>query len=129
NDARRSRSERAVLVAVEFTGERHKLGAAARAARSAAAQAASGDQATGGIASESAAVRNLDFSASLAEFEELARSAGAEVATTLVQHRARPDPATLIGQGKLEEIAGVASSANADLVLFDHDLSPSQLRN
>src|SRR6185437_8315812 len=80
--------------------------------------------------SEAAAPRlDLDFQASLAEFEELARSAGAEVAATLIQRRARPDPATLVGQGKLDEIEGVAASSDADLVLFDHDLTPSQLRN
>ena len=73
--------------------------------------------------------RDLDFDASLAEFEELARSAGAEIAATLVQRRARPDAATLVGQGKLEEIEGVAASTDADVVLFDHDLTPSQLRN
>ena len=72
---------------------------------------------------------DLDFDASLAEFEELARSAGAEVAATLIQRRARPDPATLVGQGKLDEIEGVVASTGADVVLFDHDLSPSQLRN
>jgi GTP-binding protein HflX len=127
--ARPFRAERAVLVAVEITGERRKLGAAARAARSAAAQAVSRDHGADQAALESVAARDLDFSASLAEFEELARSAGAEVAAVLVQRRAKPDPATLIGEGKLEEIAGVAVSANADLVLFDHDLSPSQLRN
>jgi GTP-binding protein HflX len=47
----------------------------------------------------------------------------------LLQRRARPDPATLIGSGKVEEIAGVAASTEADLVLFDHDLTPTQLRN
>ena len=41
---------------------------------------------------------DLDFDASLAEFEELARSAGAEVAATLIQRRPRPDPATLVGR-------------------------------
>jgi GTP-binding protein HflX len=46
-----------------------------------------------------------------------------------MQHRSRPDPATLIGSGKVEEIAGVAASTEADLVLFDHDLTPTQLRN
>jgi GTP-binding protein HflX len=71
----------------------------------------------------------VDFDASIAEFEELAFSAGAEVTATLVQHRPRPDPATLIGRGKLDEISGVVASSNADLVLFDHDLTPSQLRN
>ena len=47
----------------------------------------------------------------------------------MLQRRARPDPATLVGQGKLEEIEGVLASTGADLVLFDHDLTPSQLRN
>ncbi len=70
-----------------------------------------------------------DFAASLAEFEELARSAGAEVIATVVQRRLRPDAATLVGTGKIEEIEGLALSSGADLVLFDHDLSPSQLRN
>jgi GTP-binding protein HflX len=51
------------------------------------------------------------------------------VAAEVSQHRARPDPATLIGSGKVEEIAGVAASVEADLVLFDHDLTPTQLRN
>jgi len=138
-DSRLFRPERAVLVAVEFTGERRKIGAAARAARSSAAQAraqaATADldfpestaaQAASDSTSES---HDLDFAASLAEFEELARSAGAQVSATLVQRRARPDPATLIGEGKLEEIAGVAASSNAEIVLFDRDLSPSQLRN
>jgi GTP-binding protein HflX len=51
------------------------------------------------------------------------------VVAELVQRRARPDPATLIGVGKVEEIAAVAASTEADLVLFDHDLTPTQLRN
>jgi GTP-binding protein HflX len=71
----------------------------------------------------------LDADESLTEFRELVRSAGGEIAAELMQRRARPDPATLIGAGKVEEIAGVAASTNADLVLFDHDLSPTQLRN
>jgi GTPase len=128
----RSQAERAVLVAVEFTGERRKLTSAARMARGAAAVAA------GSALDESGAedprhqtkrAADLDWDASLAEFEELARSAGAEVAATLIQRRPRPDPATLVGQGKLEEIEAVIASTGADLVLFDHDLTPSQLRN
>jgi GTP-binding protein HflX len=71
----------------------------------------------------------LDTEESLAEFRELVASAGGEVAAELLQRRARPDPATLIGAGKVEEVAGVAASVNADLVLFDHDLTPTQLRN
>jgi GTP-binding protein HflX len=126
-----TRQELAVLVAVEFTGQRRKLTAAARLARDAAGVGDEGrttaDETLGGKAGGVDA--DLDFAASLAEFEELARSAGAEVAATLVQRRARPDAASLVGQGKLDEIAGVAASTNADVVLFDHDLTPSQLRN
>jgi GTP-binding protein HflX len=72
-----------------------------------------------------------DFSAqeSIAELRELASSAGAEVVGEFIQSREKPDPATLIGRGKLQEIAGAAASAQADLVIFDHELSPSQQRN
>jgi GTP-binding protein HflX len=78
---------------------------------------------------QASASHGLDVEESLAEFRELTQSAGAEVAAELIQRRPRPDPATLIGAGKVEEIAGVAASTEADLVLFDHDLSPTQLRN
>jgi len=73
----------------------------------------------------------LDFSAqqSIAELRELTTSAGADVVGEFVQSREKPDPATLIGRGKLQEIARAAASAQADLVIFDHDLSPSQQRN
>jgi GTP-binding protein HflX len=66
---------------------------------------------------------------SLAEFRDLALSAGAEIAGEFIQRRDRPDPATLIGKGKLEEIKGAVASSQADLVLVDHELSPSQQRN
>jgi GTP-binding protein HflX len=71
----------------------------------------------------------LDAEESLAEFRELVASAGGAVVAAVMQRRKRLDPATLIGSGKVTEIAGVAASAEADLVLFDHDLSPTQLRN
>jgi len=71
----------------------------------------------------------LSAEESLAEFRELLLSAGGQVAAELIQRRPRPDPATLIGSGKVEEIAAVVASTNADLVVFDHDLSPTQLRN
>jgi GTP-binding protein HflX len=71
----------------------------------------------------------LDAEESFAEFRELVVSAGARIAAEVMQRRSRPDPATLIGAGKVEEIAGIAASCNADLVLFDHDLTPTQLRN
>src|SRR6266699_2710175 len=66
---------------------------------------------------------------SLGELRDLALSAGAEIAGELLQRRDRPDPATLIGRGKLEEIAGAAASVSTDLLLFDHDLTASQQRN
>jgi GTP-binding protein HflX len=73
--------------------------------------------------------QTLDAEESLAEFRELVASAGGVVAAEVMQRRARLDPATLIGSGKVEEIAGIAVSTEADLVLFDCDLSPTQLRN
>jgi GTP-binding protein HflX len=83
------------------------------------------------VAPGAKAPRLPEFSAeeSLAELRSLAISAGAQVAGEFLQHRDRPDPATLIGKGKLEEIKGAAASVSADVILFDHDLSPSQQRN
>ena len=121
-----TQQELAVLVVVEFTGElrkRKQLTAAAQLSRAAAALTAGGEDFVDDAASA------LDLSASRAEFEELARSAGATIAATLVQRRQKPDPSSLVGQGKLDEIVGVVASTNASLVLFDHDLTPSQLRN
>lgn len=66
---------------------------------------------------------------SLEEFRDLALSAGAEIAGEFVQRRDRPDPATLIGKGKLEEIRAAVASSQADLILVDHELTPSQQRN
>jgi len=83
----------------------------------------------GSLSAQRRAGSGLDADESLAEFRELVSSAGAVVVAELMQRRPRPDPATLIGAGKVEEIAGVAASTEADLVLFDHDLTPTQLRN
>jgi GTP-binding protein HflX len=85
-----------------------------------------GDSALAQPASETS---TLDAEESFAEFRELVAGAGAHIAAEVMQRRSRPDPATLIGAGKVEEIAGIAASCNADLVLFDHDLTPTQLRN
>jgi GTP-binding protein HflX len=78
---------------------------------------------------EGSSVSRVGVEESLAEFRELVASAGAEIAGEFVQHRDRPDSATLIGSGKLQEIAGAVASVDADLVLVDHELSPSQQRN
>src|SRR6476620_8138334 len=66
---------------------------------------------------------------SLEEFADLARSAGATVAATLNARIHRPNPATLIGSGKLEEVKVAADASGADLVLVNHPLSPVQERN
>jgi GTP-binding protein HflX len=66
---------------------------------------------------------------SLAELRELTTSAGGVVVGELLQRRDRPDAATLIGSGKVEEIAAAAKMAGSDVVIFDHELSSSQLRN
>jgi GTP-binding protein HflX len=63
---------------------------------------------------------------SLDEMRQLAWTAGAEVACTVVQHRNRPCPATLIGQGKADEIKAAVDELDADLVVFDSDLTPAQ---
>ena len=65
---------------------------------------------------------------SLAELAELAASAGAVVADRVVQRRKSMDPATCVGKGKLEEIRQRAEVEEADVIIFDNDLSPSQIR-
>ena len=66
---------------------------------------------------------------SLEELRELAASAGARVMGAALQRTREADPATLIGRGKVHEVRAEARAHNADLVIFDHDLSPTQLRN
>jgi GTP-binding protein HflX len=131
----RTSRESAVLVAVEFTSDRFRPSSVAQQARAAAAIAERG---TGEDAPDVEVLADapadldpvdLDFDASLAEFQELARSAGATIAAVLIQRRGRPDPATLVGGGKLDEIVATVASTGASLVLFDHDLTPSQARN
>ena len=73
--------------------------------------------------------RGFSTEESMAELRELATSAGASVAGEMLQRRPRPDPATLIGSGKLEELKGAVASTAPDLVIFDHELTPSQQRN
>jgi len=130
--------ERAFLVGVEFrTKSRAGRGKTGSASITPGAQAAR-DHATSVAASSSSSFlpadsrdSSSDFSSedSLDELRALAASAGAEIAGEFTQRKDRPDPATLIGKGKLEEIAGAAASVSADVILFDHDLSPSQQRN
>jgi GTP-binding protein HflX len=65
----------------------------------------------------------------LEEFRQLAVSAGAEPVGMVMGRRKTPDPQTYVGRGKVEEIAAAATSGGAELVVFNHGLSPSQERN
>jgi GTPase len=70
-----------------------------------------------------------DITSTLEELARLAETSGAEVAGRVTQFRERPDPAWLIGHGKAEEVARMAEELEADLVIFDQELSPGQIRN
>ena len=63
-----------------------------------------------------------------AELAALAETAGAEVCDGLLQHRYRPDAATYVGSGKAKEIAGIVAREEADTIIVDDDLPPSQRR-
>jgi GTPase len=144
----RTGQERAFLVGLEVRSRRARgaVTAQAQAARDAAAgpdearpSSAAGAAGKSSISSnvssslssntKKPSIPEFDADESLAELRTLADSAGAQVVGEILQRRDRPDAATLIGAGKLEEIAGAAASVNADVLLFDHDLSPSQQRN
>ena len=66
--------------------------------------------------------------ASMVELARLAETAGSEVLEALVQRRGRPDPATFVGSGKVEELREAVISTGADTVICDGELSPGQLR-
>src|SRR5882724_1196270 len=114
--------ERAFLVGLDY---RKRSRASGKKGLTDSAQAAR----DGSVSSKAPPVPEFTAEESLDELRTLATSAGAEIAGEFLQHRDRPDPATLIGKGKLEEIAGAAASVSADLILFDHDLTASQQRN
>jgi GTP-binding protein HflX len=66
---------------------------------------------------------------SLAELARLATTAGAVVVATLTQRLHTADPRTFIGKGKLEEVAAVVGDADATVLVFDDELTPSQQAN
>ena len=74
-------------------------------------------------------VADYDPEESLEELRELASSAGAQVVGSVLQRSPEADAATLVGRGKAHEVYAEARAAHADVVLFDHDLTPTQLRN
>ena len=70
-----------------------------------------------------------DCDSSLAELEELANTAGAEVVGFITQKREKPDSAAYLGSGRLEELAEYCENNEIDLVITDSELSPAQLKN
>ncbi len=69
-----------------------------------------------------------DAEHSLDELAGLADAAGATVVLRMLQERSKPDPATFIGSGKVASLAAACDEANVDVVIFDNELSPAQLR-
>ena len=70
-----------------------------------------------------------DAESSMNELEELAKTAGAEVVARIIQRLPAPNPATLLGEGKIQELKEWAEQLNADLVIFDCELTASRIRN
>ncbi len=70
-----------------------------------------------------------DIESSLAELKELAATAGADVVAVLTQKREAPKKATYLGSGRVAELAELCAAQEAELVIFDCELSPTQLRN
>ena len=70
-----------------------------------------------------------DYSESLEELRLLAESAGVSTLALVEGKRQRPDASTFAGSGKVEEIAALVEELEAPLVIFNHDLSPAQMRN
>jgi len=69
------------------------------------------------------------FQDGLQELARLVETAGGDVVETLTQKRSRPHPQTVVGEGKVQEIARTAQTIGASLIVFNRDLSPAQVRN
>ena len=74
-------------------------------------------------------VRQNDFQAAVAEAKELIRATGGELVETVTCQKDRPSPALYIGSGKAEEIAELVETLEADLLVVNHPLTPTQERN
>ncbi|MDD2620304.1 MAG: GTPase HflX [Syntrophomonadaceae bacterium] len=72
---------------------------------------------------------DYDFNSSMQELQGLAEAAGAEVVAVIVQAKDKINGATYIGKGKIEELLHLSTEMQADLIVFDSELSPVQLRN
>lgn len=74
-------------------------------------------------------IDDIDINDSMKELEELAKAAGAEVVGSLIQNKQSIDAAFYLGKGKIEEITAYSKSLDASLVIFNDELSGSQIRN
>jgi len=74
------------------------------------------------------ATRRLDAERSIEELEGLAEAAGARVVLRVLQERPRPNPATFLGSGKVDLLTQAADEADVEIIVFDNELSPAQLR-
>jgi len=72
--------------------------------------------------------KGVDGEDELAELRELARTAGVDPIAELVQHRNRPEPRTFVGKGKLDELKSAYGSSDAEVLIVDEELSPTQQR-
>jgi GTP-binding protein HflX len=72
--------------------------------------------------------RRLEAERSLDELGGLAEAAGARVVLRMLQERPKPDPSTFLGKGKVATLAASCAEMNVDLVMFDNELTPAQLR-
>jgi GTP-binding protein HflX len=72
--------------------------------------------------------RRLEAERSLDELAGLAQAAGAEVVLRMLQERPKPDPSTFLGAGKIQTLALSAAETGVDVVIFDNELTPAQLR-
>jgi len=70
-----------------------------------------------------------DFAESVAELRLLAKGAGLDIRDEVQGKRSRPDAALFVGSGKADEIAALVAATEADVVIFNHELSPAQERN
>jgi len=77
----------------------------------------------------SGGLNRVDPDHALDELAGLAEAAGARVVLRVLQDRPRPDPATFLGSGKIDTLATACAETGADVVIFDNELSPAQLRN
>lgn len=89
----------------------------------------------GSVVSESAVLvglmlpENADYFDDLDELSGLAAAAGTEVVGKLTQKRETPTPGSYLGSGKVEELVTLVTATDADVVIFDNDLTPGQVRN